>query len=104
MNSSAVKLFLALLWLVPGVGFLIHDVWTGQPLGFPFGQWRLPLAVPCLILAALNFARWWSARSRAAARPSPLLHHRRPRRDPDAEPDPAFRFDDPPPEAAGRDP
>ncbi len=102
MNPSAVKLFLTLLCLVPGVGLAAHDLWTGRALGIPFGPWKLPLAVPCLLLAAFNFARWWSIRARAAAaRSSHDLRARRPRRDVPADPDPAFRFDDPPPPAGG---
>jgi hypothetical protein len=103
MNPSSVKLFLALLWLIPGIGCLVHGLWAGQSLSLPFGPWRVPLAVPCLIFAALNFVRWWSDRTKCAAGSSPLLHHRRPRRDPEAEPDPTFRFDVPPSESTGRE-
>jgi hypothetical protein len=99
MNPSAVKLFLALLWLVPGVGLLAHDVATGQAIVLPIGRWSVPLSVPCLVLAAFNFVRWWLGRSRVTARRSPLVHHRRPRGDAASEPNPAFRFDDPPGEA-----
>jgi hypothetical protein len=93
MNPSAIRLFLALLWFAPGVGFLVHDLWTGQILGVPFGRWTLPFAVLCLILAAFNFVRWWAGRSR----PTPLTFRPRhvQRSDDDAEPDPTFRFDEP---------
>jgi hypothetical protein len=91
MNPAAIKLFLTILWLVPGLGFLAHDLWTGRVIGVPFGQWQLPLSVPCLLFAAFNFIRWWSMRSRVTARFA--LRHRRP--PPKTDPDPAFRFDDP---------
>jgi len=93
MNSAAVKLFLTLLWLVPGLGFLVHDLITGRPVAVPMGRWQLPLAWICLLLAAFNFVRWWSVRSRVDLRPQ---LSRRGRREPTGEPDPAFRFDDPP--------
>jgi hypothetical protein len=103
MNPSAVKLFLTLLWFVTGIVLLARDLWTGRVVGVPFGRWHVPLAVPCLVLAAYNFARWWSLRSRAAAASPPLnlRGRRQPRRDPEAGPDSAFRFDDPPGPAEG---
>ncbi|HEY1381946.1 MAG TPA: hypothetical protein VGF55_34425 [Gemmataceae bacterium] len=105
MNPSAVKLFLTLLWLVTGIALLARDLWTGRVLGFPFGRWLLPLAVPCLVLAAYNFARWWSIRSYAAAGSSPRSRRaRRPQEgDAGAESNPAFQFGDPP-EPADRGP
>jgi len=96
MNPSSVKLFLTLLWLIPGVGLLLHDVWTGRTLGVPFGQSSVPLAVPCLILAAFNVLRWWSLRSRPMGGSSPRVHHRRPREESQAAVDLTFQFDDPP--------
>lgn len=94
MNSAAVKLFLTLLWLVPGLALLIHDLATGPPVAVPIGGWQLPLAWICLVLAAFNFVRWWAARARINL--SPRLSDRRRRRDSAGEPDPAFRFDKPP--------
>jgi hypothetical protein len=99
MNPSAVKLFLALLWLVPGVGLLAHDVATGQAIVLPIGRWSVPLSVPCLVLAAFNFGRWWLGRSRVTAGTPLLPRHRTPRRESAGKPNPAFRFDDPPGEA-----
>jgi hypothetical protein len=94
MNSVRVKLFLTLLWLVPGVGLLVYDLWTGEVTVMPFGRWQVPLAVPFLLMAALNFFRWWATRCRTTAGPS--SQRRRPRRaGSESEPDPAFRFDDP---------
>jgi uncharacterized membrane protein len=93
MNSAAVKLFLTLFWLVPGLALLVHDLVTGQPTAVPMGRWQLPFAWICLLLAAFNFVRWWSARSRdQTARQAAV--RQRPRK-PTGEPDPAFRFDDP---------
>jgi hypothetical protein len=96
VNPSSVKLFLALLWLIPGVGFLAHDLWTGHSIAMPLGAWRLPLAVPCLVLAAFNGVRWWTARSRPTTNSSLPPRRRRPRGDSNAEPDPTFQFDRPP--------
>lgn len=103
MNPSSVRLFLTFLWLVPGVALLVHDVWTGWVTGIPFGGRTLPLWVVCLILAAFNFVRWWAARPRIADGPSRLVHHRRPRDESGQEPNPAFRFDEPPAEPGGRE-
>jgi hypothetical protein len=97
MNPSHLKLFLAVLWLVPGVGFLLLDWWTGQVHGLPFAGRQLPLAVPFLLFAAFNFLRWWATRPIATG-PVPRKPHPNSRRDPSAEPDPTFRFEDPPAE------
>jgi hypothetical protein len=95
MNPRAIKLFLALLWLVPGVGLLVYDLWTGEVTAMPIGRWRVPLEVPFFIMAALNFVRWWATRS--LAKTAPLSLRQRPRREgSESEPDPAFRFDEPP--------
>jgi hypothetical protein len=94
MNPTAVKLFFTLFWLVSGVGFLVHELWTGRVLRLPIGHWQMPLAMPFLLLAAINFVRWLAARTPTPDRPP--SRRRRPRREPDAEPDPTFRFDDPP--------
>jgi hypothetical protein len=95
MNPSAVKLFFALVWLVPGVGFLTHDLLTGHTLSMPFGQLRIPFAVPCLILATFNFLRWWAGRPRDKSAPFTVRTRRvRPDSEPEA-PNPAFKFDEP---------
>jgi hypothetical protein len=80
---------------VPGVGLLVHDLWTGRVIGVPFGRWQLPLSVLCLLFAAFNFARWMSMRSRVTARLA--LRKRGRQESTEVEPDPAFRFDDSPP-------
>jgi hypothetical protein len=64
MNPSHVKLFLAVLWLVPGVGFFVYDTSTGQAHGLPFAGRQLPLAVPFLLFGTLNLLRWWVQRKR----------------------------------------
>jgi hypothetical protein len=102
MNSSHLKLFLAVLWLVPGVGFLVLDWWTGQLHALPFAGRQLPLAVPFLLFGAFNLLRWWATRP-AATGPGPWRRPARPRRELPQEPDPTFRFDDPPPRAVGDD-
>jgi hypothetical protein len=101
MNPTSIKLFLTLLWFVSGVGFLIHDLWTGHVIGLPFAGTQIPLWVPFLLFAAFNFVRWWAMKSRAITPPAP--RHRPHRRQPEGEPDPTFRFDEPPPEETGRD-
>src|SRR5262245_39213531 len=100
MNPSAVKLFLTLLWLVAGVGFLVHDLVSDHSFALPFGQWRLPLWVPCLLLAAFNFLRWRSNRTTMSRSPE-WLGRRRQARPTSVEPDPTFNFDEPPAEAGG---
>jgi hypothetical protein len=94
MNPRAIKLFLTLLWFVPGVGLLVYDLWTGEVTTMPLGRWHVPLAVPFLVMAALNFVRWWATRSRTITASTTL--RRRPRREgSESEPDPTFRFDEP---------
>src|SRR5262249_34943053 len=98
MNSVRVKLFLALLWLIPGIGFLAYDWLAGQSHSFQFGGVRFPIAWAFLLFGAFNVLRWWAARPVRVGR-SPLLERRRRRRrgPPEVEPDPNFRFDEPPP-------
>jgi hypothetical protein len=94
MNPAAVRLFLTLLWLVAGVALLVHDLWTGRVIGMPFGQWQMPFWIPCLLIAAFDFVRWWTVRCRAT--PPRVLRCRRPREgNSESEPNPAFRFDEP---------
>jgi hypothetical protein len=95
MNLSAVKLFLGLLWLVPGIGFLLHDLVADRTIGVPFGRLRLPLSVPCLILATFNLMRWWWDRSRPGANQTTTLGRRARQPRLGDEGDPVFRFDDP---------
>jgi hypothetical protein len=93
MNPSHLRLALAVLWFVPGAGLLLLDWWTGRAHALPFAGRQLPLAVPFLLFAAFNLLHWWATRSVAAGPPRALRSRPRPR---DAEPNPAFRFDDPP--------
>jgi hypothetical protein len=100
MNPSHLKLFLALLWLVPGAVFLAFDLLTGQTHGLLLAGRRLPIAWVFLLLGALNLLRWWVGRSKPARSPSPFERRRgRRRRAADTEPDPNFRFDEPPSQA-----
>src|SRR4051812_32953021 len=62
MNPTRLKLFLAVLWLVPGLAFLALDAVGGQVHGLPFDGFRLPYAWIFLLFAAFNFARWWAGR------------------------------------------
>jgi hypothetical protein len=103
MNPTYFKLLLALLWLVPGLGFLALDAVSGQAHTLSLGTLRVPFAWVFLIFAAFNFVRWWATRSVSTER-SPLLERRHRPRPQGVEPDSAFRFDDPPaPEAPPRE-
>jgi hypothetical protein len=95
MNSASVKLFLTLLWLVPGVALLVHDLTSGRAIARPFGRWQVPLAWLCLSLAAFNFVHWYVTRSWVKA-PSWFNDRRRHREPVVDEPDPNFRFEEPP--------
>jgi hypothetical protein len=92
MGFAWVKLLLALLWLVPGAGLLALEWTTGRVVAVPVFGRSLPLAWPCLLLGALNLARWYAARPAAADWRPPRRERRR-----DVEPDPTFRFDEPDP-------
>jgi hypothetical protein len=92
MDLAWTKLFLALLWLLPGVGLLALEWAIGRVVAVPVGGRQVPLAWPCLLLGAFNLARWYAARRRPAARRPP---RRERRREAAAEPDSAFRFDEP---------
>src|SRR5437763_15095491 len=92
MSLSWTKLFLALLWLVPGVGLLALEWTTGRVVSVTVFRRPLPLAWPCLLLGAYNLARWYAARRT----PAPDWRPQRPAvRDSEAAPDPTFRFGDP---------
>jgi hypothetical protein len=95
MNSSAFRLFLFLLWFVPGVGFLVFDLLNGQVTVLPIRGWRVPIEIPFFIMATLNYARWRMSRSQLPATP-PTLRRRLRRPGSEGEPDPAFRFEEPP--------
>src|SRR5262245_56550126 len=98
MNSARLKLILALLWLIPGVALLAYDWLAGQSHSFRFGGVQLPIAWAFLLFGAFNLLRWWVARPDRVGR-SRLLERRRRRHraPPEVEPDPNFRFDEPPP-------
>jgi hypothetical protein len=95
MNPRGIRLFLALLWFIPGVGLLVHGYWTGDALDIRFGRWQVPLAAPFLLMSAFNFFRWWASRIPSAKR-TPFRQRRHPTGS-ESEPNPAFRFDEPPP-------
>jgi len=99
MNASYVKLVLAALWLVPGVGLLAWGGWTGRSIAvLPLGTVRIPLSWIFLVFGGFNLLRWWAARTtRVSADRWDRFRDRPRRRGGDAaEPDPNFRFDDPP--------
>src|SRR5262245_22256858 len=96
MNPKYFKLFLALLWLFPGLAFLALDAVTGQTHALTFGSLRLPLGWVFMAFAAFNLVRWWTVRPARAERLALFERRRsRPRRS-EPEPDSAFRFDEPP--------
>jgi hypothetical protein len=96
MNPVRLKLFLALLWLIPGVGLLAYDWLAGQAHALRIGRLQLPIAWAFLLFGAVNLLRWWAARPARVDR-SPWLERRRgrSRRPSEVEPDPNFRFDEP---------
>jgi hypothetical protein len=100
MNPSHFRLVLVLLWLVPGLGLLALDVVSERPLVvLPLGDWSVPLSWVFLLFATFNLLRWWAARPArgpAGERASFRDRRRRTAGEPPAEPDPTFRFDDPP--------
>jgi hypothetical protein len=99
MNAGYVKLILAALWLVPGVGLLASEWWTGRAIvALPLGTVRIPLSWVFLMFGGFNLLRWWAGRTtRASADRWARFRNPPRRRDRDAaEPDPNFRFEDGP--------
>lgn len=98
MDPARLKLVLAFLWLVPGLALLAVETWTGRAVGaLPIGNVHIPLSWIFLLFAAFNLLRWWASRA-GGRRDNPGSHFRDRRRraiDPESEPDPNFRFDDP---------
>ena len=55
MNAGYVKLILAALWLVPGVGLLACEWWTGRAIvALPLGTVRIPLSWVFLMFGGFN--------------------------------------------------
>lgn len=85
---------LAVIWVVAAVClYFYHD--RGQA-----GRLPLPLSALALLMALYNVVRWWGGRTLSNQRrglEAPTLRHR-PLRRPgdDRDPDPTFRFTDPP--------
>jgi hypothetical protein len=100
LASGALNLLLAILWLVAGVAILLADP---PNLRFPRGAGGISLGWAALLLALYNTARWWGLRSAWARRRAAeeLERRREPRRPPaapEAERNPDFIFDEPPPD------
>jgi hypothetical protein len=90
MNPHAVKLFLTLLWLAAATGLYIA---SGHVFGLP--------SLACLCMAAFNFVRWVTTGTHITGR---VPFRRHDRNAEETEPNPAFRFDEPPPtDTAGRE-
>jgi hypothetical protein len=103
------NLVLGILWLLGALGLFAYEAITGETpwrirvMGNISGAWAL------VILAAWNFARWYSARMNRAdqeairivheARLREARHHERP-----VVPDPTFDFTDRPAAHAPRPP
>jgi hypothetical protein len=105
------NLFLALLWLVFGVGLIVWHALTNDPnWRVTVGEANFSLGWAAVLLALYNLVRWWSAQSyrwqrqvleeewhrreqkaRRAARRQPAAPV-----EPVSEPDPNFLFTDPP--------
>jgi hypothetical protein len=98
-----VKLFLAILWLVLGVGLFVWPAVTGGPgWRFPLGDTSFSVGWVALALALYNLAGWFVVRAyRAEVRARQQAEARRQRfrpSQPIGDPDPTFNFtDDPPP-------
>jgi hypothetical protein len=96
LGSGVWQPLMAVMWLVLGVAVLVTD-----PPGMRIPGINISAGWAALVLAAYNAVRWWSLRSdrrrRAAAE---IERHRRARRpvEPEAERNPDFIFDEPPPE------
>jgi hypothetical protein len=98
VNATTLKLLLALLWLIPGVGFLVLDLVTGERHGARVFGRDVPYAWVAIPVGLVNLARWYASRP-PRVEPSSLHRRHGERRrapEPPAEPDPNFRFDDPP--------
>jgi hypothetical protein len=95
-------LILAIIWLVVGVGLIIHDSYAGNDGWFiPGLGWSAGWV--CLLLSAYNFLRWWSRRQSRRSREDEYrarLQQRNYRRHPPPvrrePPDPNFNFTDEP--------
>jgi hypothetical protein len=99
MDPARLKLVLAAIWLVPGLVFLTFETIAGQPMAvLPVGNVRIPLSWIFLSFAAFNLLRWLASRGRGGrdGRSDSFRDRRRRRTGPESEPDPNFRFDDPP--------
>jgi hypothetical protein len=99
MDPARLKLVLAAMWFVPGLALLGAETVTGRAIGaLPIGNVQVPLSWIFLLFAAFNLIRWWASRSVGRRDDTWRQFRDRPRRrsDPESEPDPNFRFDDPP--------
>jgi hypothetical protein len=101
------NLFLAIVWLVLGLGVLAWQLITGdQSWGLRLGDTRISAAWLPMLLALYNLARWWGIRSARAneqylrtleaSRPHHARHHAH--REPPGPPDPNFDFTNDPPQ------
>jgi hypothetical protein len=99
MDPVRLKLVLAFLWLVPGLVLLAVETWTGRAIGaLPIGNVHIPLSWVFLLFAGFNLLRWWASRGsgRRDEQWRAFRERRHRRTEPESEPDPNFRFDDPP--------
>jgi hypothetical protein len=99
MDPSGLKLVLAAMWFVPGLVLLAVETLTGRAVGaLPIGDVRVPLSWIFLLFAAFNLVRWWASSGGRRRDKSwrQFRDRRRARSGPESEPDPNFRFDDPP--------
>jgi len=98
--------FLAVVWLLVGVGLIVYHATTGDPtFTFPLADHRVSVGWVALVLAIYNLARAWALRSyrleewtRQMAQLSRDRDRRwEDRRKPPSDPDPNFNFTDDPP-------
>ncbi len=96
MNATYLKLALALLWLVPGIGLLVNDIVTGRVTGFRVLGHQVAFAWVFLAFGVVNLVRWYLSRSRRSAVAEWDTHRRRRHRPAEpTEPNPDFDFSDP---------
>jgi hypothetical protein len=98
MDPVRLKLVLASLWFFPGLALLAVETWTGRAVGaLPIGSVQIPLSWLFLLFAVFNLLRWWASRSIRGRddQRRQFRDRRHDQTDPESEPDPNFRFDDP---------
>ena len=94
------RLWLAFIWLLVGIGFIVYHAVTADPR-WRIGSTGLSLGWAALVIAVYNLARWWVFRvalgdrhvvDRIRLRRAQMLAEAPPQKR--GEPDPNFNFTD----------